>query len=119
MSRTTFTPFREVVAHTLQVREHRFLFTCNHPPKHARFQAPLWHAHELVPKPRTPSNCRTVSLTMTGGERKIAARNFSASSAAPHAINEMQRVAACPAPAHEASPNSALAKLHRRHRPLL
>src|SRR5262249_46361056 len=112
----TLAPFREVVVHSLQVREHRSLLTRNHLPKQARFQASWSRANQLAPKPLTSSNRGTISLPMSTSVRKVAAVF---SPAAPHAVNEVERVAGrFTSRAHEPRPNSTLAKPNDRHRPL-
>jgi len=97
------------------MRKHRALFTRNHLPKHASFQASRWRSYELAAKTLTPADRCAVSSLMPASERKIAARS---SPAAPHAVNEVERVANTGAlRANHAPANSALAPAHGRHRP--
>src|SRR5262249_10715977 len=93
-------------------------FTRNHLLKRARFQASWSRPYQLTPKPLTPSNRRTVSLTVTTRIRDVQAA-FSATPPS-HFRKPVERIARGFAVwADHARSDSALSPAHGRHRPLL
>src|SRR5262245_35411585 len=109
-------PLLEIVVRSLHTREHRRFLLCNLLAKRTSFQAPWSRANQLAQQPRTSSDCRTISLSVTASVRDVQTI-FPAT--APLAVDPVQRVPAFPAPpAHETRPDSALASAHRRHGPL-
>jgi hypothetical protein len=113
MSRIAFAPFREIAVDAFKVRQHRASFTRNHLAKRASFQAPRRRLYELAAKTLTPSDCRTISLSMTASIREVKA---TAPATSPLAINPVQRIAGGVASrASEPRPNATLPKPNDRH----
>src|SRR5215831_13444472 len=114
MSCTAPSPLRESAIRPLQVREHRAFLAPNLLPEPSCLQAPWCCPNKLAAKPRTPSNRRTVSLTMARCIRKIET-----AATTPHPINPVQRVTARFASrADHPRPDPALPPTNGGHRPL-
>src|SRR5215813_11979394 len=116
MSRMTFAPFVESAVHAFQMRDHRFSLAPNLLPKHPSAQAPRSCSDKRASKSNASGNARAVTHLMPTSVRKVAARR---STAAPRAVNEVERIANAGAVrANHAPPEPALPALHDRHRPL-